>query len=85
MDRIKTLTGEILIDGQKCLTCPEKPCLAACLPQILKEEGGRPVLAIPAQEAARGKCIECLACELDCHQFGKGGLTISLPLPELAG
>ncbi|KKM09836.1 hypothetical protein SY88_16730 [Clostridiales bacterium PH28_bin88] len=83
MYKFKTLTGEIAIDTEKCSACRAKPCIAACLPQILKEENAHPALVIDREAAAKGKCIECLACELDCHYQGKGGLTVLLPLPEV--
>jgi succinyl-CoA synthetase beta subunit len=80
--KFRTLTGEILIDHKKCDVCSDKPCLKACIPQILKQESGRAVLAIDEEAARKGKCIECLACELECEFHGKKGITISLPLPE---
>ncbi len=81
--KFKTLTGEVTVDTGKCRDCREKPCIAACAPKVLKEEDGRPSLAMEPGEVARGKCIECLACELECHYRGKGGLTFSLPLPQV--
>jgi succinyl-CoA synthetase beta subunit len=79
----KTLTGFIYIDYERCKNCKEKPCISACIPEILKLEEGLPGLAISEEEAARGKCIECLACELACQFSGEKGLFIELPIPGL--
>lgn len=83
MVKFKTLTGEISINDEVCVNCDAKPCIASCQPQILKEENGKPALAIDRELAAKGKCTECLACELECHYSGLGALVIDLPLPEL--
>jgi len=79
----ETLTGTITFDHAKCADCPTKVCIEACIPQILKLEGGNPVLAISPEEAKRGRCIECLACELECEFHGKQGAYIHLPIPGL--
>jgi len=79
-----TPTGTITYDHAVCAGCDSKACVAACVPQILKLDGaGLPVLAITAEEAARGRCIECLACEVDCAALGAGGGHVSLPIPGL--
>ena len=44
-----------------------------------------PVLAVGREEAARNKCIECLACELECLARGERGCRIELPIPGLDG
>ncbi len=59
-------------------------CVADCVPQILRLEEGRPALNIGAEEAARGRCTECLACEVECRARGNGGGRIILPIPGLA-
>jgi succinyl-CoA synthetase beta subunit len=79
----KSVTGEITFDHSVCADCESKVCITECVPQILKEEGGLPVLAITREEAARGKCTECLACEIECVLRGKGGGFISLPIEGL--
>ncbi|MDQ7825313.1 MAG: ATP-grasp domain-containing protein [Candidatus Eremiobacteraeota bacterium] len=80
----KTVTGgEVSFDYTRCGACESKACSEECIPKILKLEEGRPVLAITAEEAAKGKCIECLACELECLDRGKGGARIDLPIPGL--
>ena len=47
----------------------------------LRKEG--PVLAISREEAKKGKCTECLACELACEFQGNGAIFIDLPIPGL--
>ncbi len=78
-----TVTGEIRIDHDRCTGCTGKPCIAACTPKILKLEEGKPVLAISPEDARKGKCTECLACELACGFHGNGAITIDLPIHGL--
>lgn len=78
-----TLTGVVRFDHQRCRNCRSKPCISACIPQILTLRDGVPVLSIDEAQAARGRCIECLACELACHYSGNGGLKIELPISGL--
>jgi len=80
----KTLTGEIFYDHALCADCTDTPCIASCEPDILKLENDLPVLAISEEEAAKGKCTECLACEQECHFHGNKGAYISLPIEGLA-
>ncbi|MBI2162931.1 MAG: acetate--CoA ligase family protein, partial [candidate division NC10 bacterium] len=77
-------TGRIAINQAACLDCANKPCIAACPPQILELREGRATLKIPPEEAKRGGCIECLACELACQARGRDALWIELPIPGLA-
>jgi len=79
----KTITGEVQINDDLCITCQSKPCIEICIPQILVEKGGKVRLGIETSLAEKGKCIECLACELECATKGKGGLKIELPIPGL--
>ena len=83
MYAFRTLTGNVYINEKKCVLCEKKPCVAACIPQILMEAKGKIVLAIEEKAAASGKCIECLACELECAVSGNGGLKIDLPIEGL--
>jgi hypothetical protein len=46
-------------------------------------DDGLPVLAVTPEEAARGRCTECLACEVDCRALGAGGGHVALPVPGL--
>ena len=79
----KTVTGRVCFDHATCDKCDSKVCVEQCVPQILKLEDGRPVLAISEEEAVKGKCIECLACEVECRTHGAGGGYVELPIPGL--
>ena len=81
--RFETLTGALLIDHEKCQLCASKPCVEACSSKVLRFEGTLPVLAITEQEAKKGKCTECLACELECQFQGNKAIRIDLPIPGL--
>jgi succinyl-CoA synthetase beta subunit len=78
-----TFTGRISFDHQKCPQCRTRGCVEACGPKILKLEEGRPVLAIPEEDARKGKCTECLACEIFCKFHERDAIVISLPIPGL--
>jgi succinyl-CoA synthetase beta subunit len=78
-----TITGKLWIDHARCADCAGKPCTGACAPKILKIEKGKPVLGISEADAAKGKCTECLACELACEFHGNGAICIELPIPGL--
>ena len=79
-----TPTGEITYDHAVCARCESKACVPACVPQILKlSEDGMPVLKVTLEEAQRGRCTECLACEVDCRALGAGGGHVRLPVPGL--
>ena len=80
----ETVTGgTVSYDYAKCDGCESKVCVAECVPKILSLEGGRPVLNVSREEAARGRCSECLACEVECRARGNGGGKITLPIPGL--
>ncbi|MER3427526.1 MAG: succinyl-CoA synthetase subunit beta [Pyrinomonas sp.] len=81
--RFRTRTGWITYDHAACAKCETKACVIECVPQILKLVDGLPVLAISEEEAARGRCIECLACEVECWMQGAGGGRVELPIPGL--
>ncbi len=81
----KTPTGEVTFDHELCLKCENKVCITECVSQILKLERGVPVLAISREEAAKGKCIECLACEIECWAHGNRGGYVTLPIAGLSG
>lgn len=76
-------TGTVTYDHAICDTCESKVCVETCVRQILKLEDGRPVLNISQEDAKRGRCIECLACEVECHFEGAGGGFVHLPTPGL--
>jgi len=81
--RFKTLTGEVVLDHEVCEQCQTKACISACVPKILTLKDGVPVLNITREEAAKGKCTECLACDVDCAVYGLGGGRVILPIPGL--
>ncbi len=82
--RFSTMTGEVLVDHQACARCQTKGCIKACLAGILTlDQDGRPVLNISPAEAQRGKCTECLACELFCKFHEQEAIYIYLPIPGL--
>jgi succinyl-CoA synthetase beta subunit len=79
-----TPTGEITYDHAVCARCESKACINACVPQILKLSGdGVPVLRVTLEEAQRGRCTECLACDVDCRALGAGGGHVRLPVAGL--
>jgi succinyl-CoA synthetase beta subunit len=83
--QFQTVTGgTITYDHSVCATCETKVCVKACVPQILSlTEDGLPVLNITREEAQKGRCSECLACEVECFFGGAGGGKIELPIPGL--
>lgn len=81
--QFRTLTGRVIFDHDVCLTCQSKICVSRCVPQILKLEDGKPVLNISEEDAQKGKCTECLACEVECAAHGAGGGYVDLPIPGL--
>lgn len=84
--RFETVTrGTVTFDHAVCLTCPTKACVESCVPKILSIEDGVPVLNIAREDAKRGGCIECLACEVECYFQGAGGGYIHLPIAGLEG
>ncbi len=80
----ETVTGgTITYDHAACRACATKICVETCVPQILSLQDGVPVLNISPAEAKRGKCIECLACEVECYFHGNRGGHIALPIVGL--
>jgi succinyl-CoA synthetase beta subunit len=81
----ETVTGgTVTYDHSVCATCETKICIQECARQILSlNDEGLPVLNITPEEARKGRCVECLACEVDCFFKGAGGGTIVLPIPGL--
>lgn len=78
-----TPSGKVVFDHAVCRQCTTKVCITTCVPQILKEENGVAVLSITREEAKAGKCIECLACEVECRVGGQGGGRVILPIAGL--
>jgi succinyl-CoA synthetase beta subunit len=81
----ETVTGgTITYDHALCATCESKICVTECVPQILSlNEAGLPVLNISQEDAKKGRCVECLACEVACLFHGAGGGYVHLPIPGL--
>ncbi len=76
--------GTVTFDHAVCATCESKICVQECVPQILAlNEEGCPVLNITPEEAKKGRCIECLACDVSCYFQGAGGGFVELPIPGL--
>jgi len=77
------MTGRLSIDHSRCSGCRSKGCVDACAAKILKLEAGKPILAVSEEEARRGKCTECLACEIYCTFHEQKAMVIELPIPGL--
>jgi succinyl-CoA synthetase beta subunit len=82
--QFETVTGgTITYDHDVCLNCESKACVKTCVPQILSIVDDVPVLNISREEAKKGGCTECLACEVECHFLGNKGGFIRLPIAGL--
>jgi succinyl-CoA synthetase beta subunit len=83
--QFETVTGgTVTYNHSVCVTCGNKVCVRECARQILAlNDEGLPVLNISKEEAKKGRCGECLACEVDCFFQGAGGGRIELPIPGL--
>ena len=83
--QFSTVTGgTVTFNHDICADCESKICVKECARQILSlNEQGLPVLNITREEAQKGRCAECLACEVDCLFKGAGGGRITLPIPGL--
>jgi succinyl-CoA synthetase beta subunit len=80
----ETVTGgEVTLDHEACQECTSKVCIETCVPGILELQDGVPVLNITLEEAKKGGCSECLACEIECAFEGNRGGYVSLPIPGL--
>jgi len=79
----ETVTGRLSFDHAKCPDCKTKGCVPACAPKILKLEDGKPVLAVSVEDARKGKCTECLACEIFCKFHERDAIVVHLPIPGL--
>jgi succinyl-CoA synthetase beta subunit len=77
-------SGTVTFDHAVCATCESKVCVQECARQILElNDEGLPVLNITPEEARTGRCVECLACEVECLFQGAGGGYVELPIPGL--
>ncbi len=80
----ETVTGgTVTFDHALCRECESKACIEACVGGILELQDGVPVLNITADEARRGKCVECLACDVECYFRGNKGGYVKLPIEGL--
>ena len=81
----ETVTGgTVIYDHAICAACETKVCIGECVPEILTlNQEGCPVLNIAPEEARKGRCIECLACDVACYFHGAGGGYVDLPIPGL--
>jgi succinyl-CoA synthetase beta subunit len=81
----ETVTGgTVTFDHALCAVCESKVCVEACARKILSlNDEGLPVLNITAEEAKKGRCVECLACDVDCYFRGNKGGYVDLPIPGL--
>jgi len=79
----ESMTGKVQFQYDLCAQCSSKICIEACQTGILKLENGKPVLAVTEEEAKKGKCTECLACELECRMHGSKGCYVLLPIENL--
>jgi len=75
--------GKVILDHAVCVGCESKVCIETCVPRILSLEDGVPVLNITEEEAKKGRCSECLACEIECFFEGNRGGQVVLPIPGL--
>lgn len=82
----ETVTGgAVTLDHARCRACESKACIESCAPKILSldAERGVPVLNITREEAKKGGCTECLACEIECYFRGNQGGYVELPIAGL--
>jgi succinyl-CoA synthetase beta subunit len=81
----ETVTGgTVTYDHAVCAACESKICVEQCVPRILTlNEEGCPELNIAPEDAKKGRCIECLACDVACYFQGAGGGYVDLPIPGL--
>jgi succinyl-CoA synthetase beta subunit len=81
----ETVTGgSVTLDHALCAACENKVCVTECARGILElNDAGLPVLNITPEEAKKGRCVECLACEVECLFHGAGGGYVHLPIAGL--
>jgi succinyl-CoA synthetase beta subunit len=82
--QFETITGgTVTLDHAACRECRSKICIETCVPGILSLEGEVPVLNISHEQARKGGCIECLACQIECYFEGDQGGFVQLPIEGL--
>ena len=76
---------EIKTGGAGGPACGSEAGTAACPTGSSMASPIRVELSIDPAEARKGKCIECLACELKAFELGCHNVRIDLPLPDQDG
>lgn len=84
----ETMAGAIIrFDLKKCDECKSIACIEAdhlpFLGPVLELKDERPSLRWSKDETKKGKCTDCVACELECQLRGNGGVTITYAMPKL--
>ncbi|MFC1477455.1 ATP-grasp domain-containing protein [candidate division KSB1 bacterium] len=80
----ETMTGKVQFDYRVCAKDVAQKIVDECPRDILKLENDKPVLDITPDDAKKGKCIECLACELaGILENGERACYVDLPVEEL--
>jgi succinyl-CoA synthetase beta subunit len=80
----KTKTGTVSFDYNGLDEISATKIVESCPQKILKlNENNMPVLAIEREEAERGKCSECLACEFASLDLGLNAVKIDFPIEGL--
>ncbi len=75
-------TGTIVLRTAACEGCSSLACVKACSlygGYLFRVRDKRMTLGIPLETVPR-QCVECLACEHECHLRGKGALGLELPM-----
>ena len=75
--------GTVIFDHAACRQCETHICIDTCVPEILALKDDLPVLNISEEDARKGGCIECLACQIECYFGGNCGGYVELPIPGL--
>jgi succinyl-CoA synthetase beta subunit len=75
--------GRVTLDHFACRTCETQICVETCVPGILMLKEGLPSLNITEEQARKGGCTECLACEIECYFEGNRAGWIDLPIAGL--
>lgn len=75
--------GQVILDHSACRECETKVCINSCVPRILALQDDVPLLKISPEEAKKGSCTECLACEVECFFEGNRGGRVNLQIRGL--
>lgn len=80
----KSKTGTVSFDYSQLNKFSAEKIVESCPQKILRlDENDQPILAIEAEEAERGKCSECLACEFASLNLGLSAVKIDFPIDGL--